>query len=62
VEWRNEFPRRTLGEPLIPFLAVEGTYQDTDGDVSATSLRTEIGFGPLAPSISHEVSGKPEDR
>lgn len=64
VEWRNEFPRRTLGEPLIPFLAVEGLYQDTGGDISATSLRTEIGYGPLG--FEHRATRfeeqYPEDR
>jgi hypothetical protein len=64
VEWRNEFPRRTLGEPLIPFLAAEGLYQDTGGDISATSLRTEIGYGPLG--FEHRATRfeeqKPEDR
>ena len=47
-KWANDFPPRTVGEPLIPFVSVDGQMQDVGGDVSATEVRAEAGYGPFA--------------
>jgi hypothetical protein len=41
-------PRRETGDPLLPFLALEGFAQPTHDGISATGGRAEVGFGPLA--------------
>ncbi len=45
--WASEFPRRSAGEPLIPVLSVGGQAQDAGGDVSASEVRAEVGYGPF---------------
>ncbi len=50
-EWASEFPMRAVGEPLIPFVSVDGQMQDSGGDVSATEVRAEAGYGPIAIEV-----------
>jgi len=40
-------PVRSRGEPLIPFLRLDVTYQDVKSDVQAVDGRAETGYGPL---------------
>jgi hypothetical protein len=36
-----------LGEALLPFIRIDGSYQDVKSDISAFDYRAEIGYGPL---------------
>jgi len=50
-EFEHDFPPRDFGEPLIPFLSVESSWQEAGTDVSALTLRTEAGYGPFAVEV-----------
>ncbi len=39
---------RRMGEPLIPFIALEPAWQMLKSDVEGFDLQAEIGYGPLA--------------
>lgn len=39
---------RRLGEPLIPFVAIEPAWQMLNSDIEAWDLQAELGYGPVA--------------
>jgi hypothetical protein len=61
--WASEFPMRAVGEPLIPFVSVDGQMQDVGGDVSAAEVRVEAGYGPVAVEVRRigYRESRPED-
>jgi len=40
-------PLRSTGEPLIPLLRLDMSYQNVESDVAALDARVELGYGPL---------------
>jgi len=46
---------RKSGEALLPFVRLDTLYQDVQGDVSATDVRFELGYGPLGAQIRRTV-------
>lgn len=44
---------RLLGEPLLPFAALDYTKQFIEDDLRADSYRLEVGYGPLALEYFH---------
>ncbi|MDH4319077.1 MAG: hypothetical protein OEV64_11845 [Desulfobulbaceae bacterium] len=51
----EEVVPRLLGEPLLPFGALDYTRQFIDDDLRADSYRLEIGYGPFALEYRHTV-------
>lgn len=39
---------RQPGDPLIPFVRLDGSYQYLDSDVDAWDYRIQVGYGPIA--------------
>jgi hypothetical protein len=62
-ELEDLFPPRATGEPLIPFLCVDGQMQDGRAGVSAVDVRTEAGYGPFGFEYrsTHYDERRPED-
>lgn len=46
-ELNRYFPLRQPGDPLIPFLALEGFLHEAGADIAALNLRAEAGCGPF---------------
>lgn len=52
VNGEGDNPRQ-VGEPLIPFVRLDGAWQDVTGDVEAVDTYIQGGYGPLALDYRH---------
>ena len=46
---------RECGDALLPSLRLDALYQNVEGDVSATDVRFELGYGPLGGQVRRTV-------